>query len=638
VAEAVAVPEGRVSRSSSRAPAVGGVRSSGLAVEAAAIREAVSALSPAALAAAQELGEGAAEPAALAAASDVELSIGELPAGQSVTITFDATVADPFPAGFVVSNQGSVSGDNFATVLTDDPAQAGAADATETEIHNVVLASVEVPGDGAGTGAGAGWRYFSAPVGGLTVADLAAQNRVQGVPGFHPAGQTNLYTGYDGTAYTLPATGTDVLSPGSGFVWFLFDRDISFGDDPSPGFKLPFSLEATGPTETRTASIALHAFETGVRDGWNLIGNPWPNPLDVSDLVTWASGGSLQSATPQVWDPAAKTYVLTTTQGDRLETFEGAFLENDDAVSLDVPADAQIFASPRPALAATASSQTRLVAFELRGATSAGAETLDRAAVLYFHPDATHGWDVYDAGKLVPLSGSYALLAFLGERTVGGVAEMRRKAQDSRPVALEESFEVSLDLVTRGTEPTLTLSWPRMDNIPGEWVIKLVDHLTGVEVDLRKATSYSFEHDAAESGAAADAVEGPGMGAGLASVENAVPTTGRFTLIVAAQAVDTEPSGTAPREFMLTGVYPNPVQVSGTVAFELAAAADVSLVVYDLLGRRGQVIGEGRFEAGRHVYPMTAAGLPSGTYVVRMRAETDGGQVFETSGRFTVMR
>jgi uncharacterized repeat protein (TIGR01451 family) len=67
--------------------------------------------------------------------ADVLLNIGILPAGKSITITFNAQVKDPFPGpGAEVCNQGSVSGSNFTTVLTDDPSVGGAADPTCTPI------------------------------------------------------------------------------------------------------------------------------------------------------------------------------------------------------------------------------------------------------------------------------------------------------------------------------------------------------------------------------------------------------------------------------------------------------------------------------------------------------------------------
>src|SRR6185369_14608861 len=67
--------------------------------------------------------------------ADVLLNIGTLPAGKTITITFNAMVKDPFPGpGATVCNQGSVTGTNFATVLTDDPDVVGTSDPTCTNI------------------------------------------------------------------------------------------------------------------------------------------------------------------------------------------------------------------------------------------------------------------------------------------------------------------------------------------------------------------------------------------------------------------------------------------------------------------------------------------------------------------------
>src|SRR5215208_8058699 len=73
--------------------------------------------------------------AAPASFADVLLNIGNLPAGKTVTIVFNVTVANPY-LGVTnkVSNQGTVSGTNFSNVLTDDPDVGGLADPTKTTI------------------------------------------------------------------------------------------------------------------------------------------------------------------------------------------------------------------------------------------------------------------------------------------------------------------------------------------------------------------------------------------------------------------------------------------------------------------------------------------------------------------------
>ncbi|HYR28970.1 MAG TPA: IPTL-CTERM sorting domain-containing protein, partial [Thermoanaerobaculia bacterium] len=87
----------------------------------------------------------------------VAVNAGNVPASGSVTITFDVTIATPVPPGVTsVSNQGTVSGGNFTSIPTDDPAAGGAADPTVTTltITPIVTATktdallVDADGDG----------------------------------------------------------------------------------------------------------------------------------------------------------------------------------------------------------------------------------------------------------------------------------------------------------------------------------------------------------------------------------------------------------------------------------------------------------------------------------------------------------
>ncbi len=79
-----------------------------------------------------------------------------IPPGATVTITFDVNVDSPLGVcASAVSNQGTVTGNNFSNVLTDDPDAAGAANPTVTGLDAVDLAitktdgaASEVPGTG----------------------------------------------------------------------------------------------------------------------------------------------------------------------------------------------------------------------------------------------------------------------------------------------------------------------------------------------------------------------------------------------------------------------------------------------------------------------------------------------------------
>ncbi|NBC18086.1 MAG: T9SS type A sorting domain-containing protein [Bacteroidetes bacterium] len=75
-----------------------------------------------------------------------------------------------------------------------------------------------------------------------------------------------------------------------------------------------------------------------------------------------------------------------------------------------------------------------------------------------------------------------------------------------------------------------------------------------------------------------------------------------------------------PTSYALEQNYPNPFNPTTTIRFDLPEAADVSLTVYDMLGREVRRLATGTMEAGTHTVTFTADGLPSGMYVYRLDA------------------
>lgn len=70
----------------------------------------------------------------------------------------------------------------------------------------------------------------------------------------------------------------------------------------------------------------------------------------------------------------------------------------------------------------------------------------------------------------------------------------------------------------------------------------------------------------------------------------------------------------------LQGSYPNPFNPATTLNFTLKERADVSLAVYDALGREVAVLAKGEHEAGNHRYVWDASSAPSGMYFARLTA------------------
>ena len=78
----------------------------------------------------------------------------------------------------------------------------------------------------------------------------------------------------------------------------------------------------------------------------------------------------------------------------------------------------------------------------------------------------------------------------------------------------------------------------------------------------------------------------------------------------------------APVADALLGSAPNPTRDRTTVGFELAEAGDVTVAVFDALGREVARLLDGPAEAGVRQVTFDVTGLPAGVYVVRMTTET----------------
>ena len=91
--------------------------------------------------------------------------------------------------------------------------------------------------------------------------------------------------------------------------------------------------------------------------------------------------------------------------------------------------------------------------------------------------------------------------------------------------------------------------------------------------------------------------------------------------------------GPEPVEAPYLSAWPNPFERRATVALVLSEASDVSVAVYDVLGRRVAVLHKGSLEPGTHRLTLSGRSLPAGVYVVR----AEGPRV-NASERITLVR
>ncbi len=102
----------------------------------------------------------------------------------------------------------------------------------------------------------------------------------------------------------------------------------------------------------------------------------------------------------------------------------------------------------------------------------------------------------------------------------------------------------------------------------------------------------------------------------LFATENGQP----IIIILEAGEVSTAIEGTStlPEGYALYPNYPNPFNPSTTVSFELPQPTEVTVTVYDTMGRQRRVLAQGTMASGLHEVNFDASGLTSGTYFIRM--------------------
>lgn len=88
-----------------------------------------------------------------------------------------------------------------------------------------------------------------------------------------------------------------------------------------------------------------------------------------------------------------------------------------------------------------------------------------------------------------------------------------------------------------------------------------------------------------------------------------------------------------PVAFRLGNSYPNPFNPATVIPFQLGSSGDISIRVFDMLGRDVITLANGSYPAGNHSVRFDASGLSSGIYLIRMDAPG-----FQQTSRVTLLK
>lgn len=458
----------------------------------------------------------------------------------------------------------------------------------------------------------AGWRLMSAPADNFTIQNLMNQTGIQGVEGadngteFSP----NIITGYNGTDWVYPTNVSDVLASGTGFALTFYNNDIAGSRT------LPARIFAPGNTPTSDVTVNdLHS--NG--DRFNLLGNPFNAPIEMSELT--AISGTL-GAHGQVWvdgegesaggEVTAGSWVLTSTApfNGFLPAWQGFMLQNDEmdpASGITFPT-AAIAEEESITFQKAAAPNHRMISFKLNGIDqSDGYRFTDRAASVYFHPDADYAFNRHDVTKLAPMSHRAAILYFNKPKA----EESRLLAQFALPFDIDEPVSIPLEVHTYGASGSFTISWPQLVNVDSRNGYILLDTHTGDEIDLLTNESYSFNVETSMQ-------KSSPLNSTLTSSDSSDKQS-RFKLIIEPPTTTSLAADQIVRKLELAQNYPNPFNPTTTIRFNLPQSMEVSLVVYDMIGRQVAELVNGEMASGNHTVNFNASALSSGVYIYRLK-------------------
>ncbi len=355
------------------------------------------------------------------------------------------------------------------------------------------------------------------------------------------------------------------------------------------------TLSFTGQVANSGGSTTLsrNSGATAADAGLNLIGNPYPSPLDLSTITTGQRtnvdaafyvfestsqyGGNYRSYVNGVASTGGTSLVGTA------QAFFARVTAGQTSGSLALTNANRITTySQQSAVRRTAADPRPLVRLDLQGA-SGPADSF----TAYAEAGATAGFDRdFDAAKLPNPTGL----------NLSSATATDHLAIDGRPAFTPTTvLALSVGVPAAGT---YTLTAATLANLPAGLTATLRDAATGQLTPLTAGTSYRFSVTAAEATAL---------------------LTNRFTLqFSSATALATTASLNAAE----VTVYPNPAHGRFTVLVPAVAAA--SAVQAELLNTLGQVVRRqsAALPAAGATLTVETAGLASGVYTLRLAAGT----------------
>lgn len=312
--------------------------------------------------------------------------------------------------------------------------------------------------------------------------------------------------------------------------------------------------------------------EIDLHDGWNLITNPF------NDEITWLVIKQANGISEPIFG-----YNGSFSQSAVLRPYRGYYFDNaGNLATLKIPFRATLLKPAPP-------NQTGWrAAMQMECAGYA-----DPLLQFGASDDAERGYDRLDFRKPRSIGDQPAIYfdrSDWGEKFAAVACDMRP------PVTELEQWHF---VVKSPPNESVTLKWSGIEDIPGQFAVYLIDGDRGRTQDMRSQQTYTY-----------------------------TPLSGysRFRVAVGKQeAVESTLAQLTPKEWRLGKNFPNPFNPSTVIPVEAPADSRISLIVYDMLGKKIRVLQQGPVSAGIHQFSwdgcdQRGVSMPSGVYVYTLQS------------------
>ncbi len=322
-----------------------------------------------------------------------------------------------------------------------------------------------------------------------------------------------------------------------------------------------------------------------LQPGYNQIGNPFAFPIDWSSI----GNSNLILQAPIHWNPDLEDYEL-----DQLtfEPWEGYWVYNplNTIINLDVSPNVLLDKKQNPDLFVSMRDDEFLVQVQTYLNSS---RARDRQNYVAMMEGAADGLDRFDVMKPPAVTEDIKLLI---------ESDKNYFARDAVSVSKDGAFW-DFKVETKSPNEMFNLTVNRISSLPENFNIWVLDRDREIPLDINNGSAQITTRENGQS---------------------------NFRIIVGTEdfaKIHSENISLTPYEYTLYQNYPNPFNPSTTITYQLKEKSEVSLEIYDILGRRiNSIINNVVQNPGQHSvtwYGINTSGekVASGVYIYRIKAK-----------------